>query len=99
MKEHKIIYQVFERGDYIRTRYGVSIVLENEEIKDNVHDIYHNDIYLQYKNNYEDNIANKPTWEKKHGCYLISKDEYEKEPIYIFKHYYLENELRDKGDF
>jgi hypothetical protein len=82
MKEGILIYKIFEKGDYIRSRHGVGIVIEDETIKNNLHNIYYNDIKIQYKNNYERNYQNIPTSESRHNIFHISKKEYEKEPFH-----------------
>ena len=79
MKRDTIEIYYYEKGDYVRSTNGVAVVLDDERKIKNIDQLTYNDIRIQHKNSYRENIQNIPVEVNRKYLVIINKFEYDKE--------------------
>lgn len=75
----QIEFELFEKGDYVRTTDGVGVVTKDEILAITEEEIRNKKVSVQHKLGISANVSNKELEMSKWNPILITKDEYDEE--------------------
>lgn len=75
----QIEFELFEKGDYVRTTDGVGVVTKDEILAITEEEIRNKKVSVQHKSGISGNVPNKELEMSKWNPRLITKDEYDEE--------------------